>query len=213
MNKADSTSFLLSFSSDTPSPTGSEIDVFDELRVVPDDQTDVAEEPADLDLPIPLNWSEDSTISLSQRKRCRDEPLSTSSDVPLFSSDGAVDSIENYELRHRKRQCRGTWWGDGAHKPADSIDARISHKPERKKRDFKRTVDSGVWMNSDDTEPIADTQDDANTVHSFRLLDLPDHIFRKSQPKDLSGLVVAQERASLNVQRCVEEKINVVDLS
>lgn len=83
------------------------------------------------------------------RKRTRapdHEDDSTPSDGPLFSSDPPDPSIDEYFQPRRKRQYRGTWWGEIAQ------DTPVEPAQQRAKTGFSRNMDSGVWMGSDVTE-------------------------------------------------------------
>ncbi|KIW88676.1 uncharacterized protein Z519_10722 [Cladophialophora bantiana CBS 173.52] len=84
------------------------------------------------------------------RKRTRsdhdDEPAA-SSDPALFSSDETAPGAENYVSGKRnKRTYKGSWWD---RHPADATD-KGSH---REKRQFKRNLDSGVFMGSESEDP------------------------------------------------------------
>ncbi|QDS72611.1 hypothetical protein FKW77_001682 [Venturia effusa] len=91
-----------------------------------------------------------------RRKRTRATDDSTpSSDGPIFSSDPPDPSVDEYFQPRRKRQYRGTWWGEtrnGA--PAEPAQ-------QRSKSGFTRNMDSGIWMGSDatDEEPGSDASE------------------------------------------------------
>lgn len=88
--------------------------------------------------------------SLLSRKRSRleYEPQSTtSSDPALFSSDEPCPSAENYSAKRRKDKWRGTWWGE-----------KVRGEAARENRQFKRNIDSGVWMGSEGTESSLDEE-------------------------------------------------------
>jgi hypothetical protein len=77
-----------------------------------------------------------------------DEPA-TSSDPATFSSDETAPGAENYAVGRRKKHTfRGTWWD--LH-PAKS-GTRTNH---RKKREFRRNFDSGIFMGSESEEPLS----------------------------------------------------------
>ncbi|EXJ64416.1 hypothetical protein A1O7_00752 [Cladophialophora yegresii CBS 114405] len=90
---------------------------------------------------------------LLTRKRTRsdyaDEPA-TSSDPATFSSDETAPGAENYAAGKRKKKhtFRGSWWD--LH-PAKS-GTRTS---QRKKREFRRNFDSGIFMGSESEEPLS----------------------------------------------------------
>ena len=84
-----------------------------------------------------------------RRKRTRasyHEDESTPSDGPLFSSDPPDPSVDLYIQPRRKRQYRGTWWGEVAQ------DSLAEPAQQRSKSGFSRNMDSGIWMGSDNTE-------------------------------------------------------------
>lgn len=96
-------------------------------------------------------------------KRSREvyhEDSNPSSDPPLFSSDPLDASVENYVQKPRKRQYRGTWWGQRA------------KRQHLSSRTFVRNLDSGVWMGSDgsdDTLPDTSINDYAPQAVSLQL--------------------------------------------
>ncbi|RDI76706.1 hypothetical protein Vi05172_g13308 [Venturia inaequalis] len=71
---------------------------------------------------------------------------STPSDGPLFSSDPPDPSVDEYFQPRRKRQYRGTWWGEVTREE----DGPAEPAPQRTKNAFSRNMDSGVWMGSDE---------------------------------------------------------------
>ena len=105
----------------------------------------------DIDLPqVPLPRVEASQEQLhtsgTRRKRPRLEDdedttrFTLSSDPALFSSDDHSSGIENYAAKRRKQQWEGTWWGEGR-----------DVAPKRK-RSFKRNLDSGIFLGSESTD-------------------------------------------------------------
>ncbi|ETI28349.1 hypothetical protein G647_00798 [Cladophialophora carrionii CBS 160.54] len=90
---------------------------------------------------------------LLTRKRTRsdyaDEPA-TSSDPATFSSDETAPGAENYAAGRRKKKhtFRGSWWD--LH-PAKS-GTRTS---QRRKREFRRNFDSGIFMGSESEDPLS----------------------------------------------------------
>jgi hypothetical protein len=78
------------------------------------------------------------------RKRARHDDV-ISSDPPLFSSDDLPEAAENYSSERPKRLREGPWWTDVS-QPAGTIG------PRKKKRQFTRNLDSGIWMGSEGTE-------------------------------------------------------------
>lgn len=132
----------------------------------------MVEEPAEPTLPrLPPSLPFADT-----RKRLRNmEPPpypSTSSDPAVFSSDDDP-ALDNYQANgRRKRRYVGSWFDQ---QPASSDSAlgdetRPSYRPPRsnrapakpKKREFKRQLDSGVWMGTDgaltDTDESVDLE-------------------------------------------------------
>ncbi|KAI9841394.1 MAG: hypothetical protein M1837_000727 [Sclerophora amabilis] len=119
--------------------------------------------PLPLPPPLPPPSTTDPNPSKSSLSRKRSSPedhdacTAISSDPPLFSSDDHLaSSSENYMQKRRKRQYRGTWWGDDVETRRD--DNNIDRRPA--KREFKRTVDSGVWLGSEGTNASDDDDDD-----------------------------------------------------
>lgn len=107
-----------------------------------------------------------SLLLLDTRKRARNIDLppphsSTSSDPAVFSSDDDP-ALDNYQSHgRRKRRYVGTWFDQ---QPASSDSAmddetrpsfayppprRNQGQPQPQKREFKRQLDSGVWMGTD----------------------------------------------------------------
>lgn len=84
-----------------------------------------------------------------RRKRTRgpDTSSTPSSDGPIFSSDPPDPSVDEYFQPRRKRQYRGTWWGETTRE-----DAPTEPAPQRTKNTFSRNMDSGIWMGSDVTD-------------------------------------------------------------
>ncbi|KAL8704235.1 MAG: hypothetical protein Q9201_002613 [Fulgogasparrea decipioides] len=174
----------------------------------------------DLDL-LPLLPRLPSFQSSSRSSRVlEDEGIGNSSDTPLFSSDDMPASSENYFEHRMKRQRRGPWWVRRSEK---SIPV-----PQRKpKREFKRNVDSGVWMGSD--SDIVDEldhleSDDAShseslcasalrTVEDPGMFEGPVFPYWEDQPKDLKAFWYLQRIAARKVNTCVNEEAEVVDLS
>jgi len=117
----------------------------------PENISDPSDETEDEDsepiLPSPRNIAERSQFLPLSRKRTREDDYSTSSDPPIFSSDDLPPGLENYSAHRIKRLHQGPWWTT----PSDR-GLRPSNGRVRPKREFKRNIDSGVWMNSDDTE-------------------------------------------------------------
>ena len=125
----------------------------------------------------------DPIRDLSSRKRSshcsilQDEPdlVHTSSDPALFSSDETPDAENYVGPKRRKKHYVGTWWGELALKRglsssssrAGSVSsssssrrsleiARISLGVKKGRGRFKRNFDSGIFMNSDDSQASSD---------------------------------------------------------
>ncbi|PGH13455.1 hypothetical protein AJ80_06324 [Polytolypa hystricis UAMH7299] len=165
--------------------------------------------------------------------------LAPSSDPPLFSSDDVeCSALENYSRTTNqrdsndgggdmprnlfgKRQYRGTWWGEKV-------------RAKRKKRtDFKdkRNLDSGVWMNSDDsTESLAETLYDASlpsnsqgnptATENVRVVlqqearpSLSNEAVQRFRDPTVSADTPALQRARTTIIACLEEGNDNVDLS
>jgi hypothetical protein len=149
-----------------------------------------------------------------------DEPA-TSSDPATFSSDETAPGAENYASGHRKkRHYKGAWW-----------DRLASGKTaQRKKRDFQRNFDSGIFMGSESEEPLSSD--------SFTMEDefIRDQRIAEEQQQSVPWLqrntqtTVAQPRAQLGragvaelsaaeqeackvIQACLENGSENVDLS
>ncbi|KAI9776827.1 MAG: hypothetical protein M1835_005406, partial [Candelina submexicana] len=107
----------------------------------------------DPDLPLPCNnhslndnefpYQLPDQVALS-RKRPREYDPTFSSDPAVFSSDDFLDtSADDYIHGTQKKKYRGTWWDK---KP-------LGPKPEGQsqgKREFKRNIDSGIWIPEED---------------------------------------------------------------
>lgn len=88
---------------------------------------------------------------------------STPSDPPLFSSDPPDPSVDEYFQPRRKRQYRGTWWGETTRQGAPTEPPK-----QRVKNDFSRNMDSGIWMGSDVTDEDLRSDDTAPDVEPPR---------------------------------------------
>ena len=150
------------------------------------------------------------------RKRTIDSVLySNSSDPPLFSSDDASVSLDNYDKPRRKKLYTGSWWSNSQE---DGTRDRTSEKP--RKRAFKWNYDSGIWMGSDDSNG-ADT-DLASEEELGRLPLQPvqtaistkqGHMSRTVKPAQAFTLTSKQREALKIVQHCAEIGQEDVDLS
>jgi len=156
-----------------------------------------------------------------------------SSDPPLFSSDDLPASSENYTHRRKKRRYPGTWWGAQACGRNDQA-VEVS----RRKREFKRAVDSGVWMGSEDTDLSADDGSELRLLAGSSAWEQPKDVNDGDRPKGMQrtetkdtmfdgtigcspqGIYSTQDiatspeqRAIQIVQYCLDESIERVDLS
>ncbi|KAL9008185.1 MAG: hypothetical protein Q9173_006663, partial [Seirophora scorigena] len=167
-------------------------------------------------------WNKNSNKSaVHGRKRdLDDEGLGNSSDTPLFSSDDNPASAEDYFAHHNKRQRRGPWWG---HK--EQADPPIPRA--KAKREFKRNMDSGVWLGSD-----TGIEDDLDILHVNRtqsvepLRDLalrtseepirfdgPVFPYWEEQPTDPDQFWFIQKAAAMRIGECIDNGKDTVDLS
>ncbi|KAI4162755.1 MAG: hypothetical protein LQ342_003642 [Letrouitia transgressa] len=161
---------------------------------------------------------------VSDRKRgFEDEALGIDdfSDTPIFSSDDPQqDSLENYSrpATHRdKRQRSGPWW-DSSHQPQDLDFTVISPPGGNKKREFRRNMDSGVWMaeQDDDNNSVVSNPKLGNlkTVTSDSgWLGGPIFPFWDEQPQDVQMFWEIQAEAVERVNKCVDNGNALVDLS
>ena len=177
---------------------------FGDINSLPNGPSDQSTEQADPALPPLALPNPRPHPSLLRSKRSRDDPFSNSSDPPIFSSDDAPSGLENYSFHRSKRQYRGTWWGEKL-----EPEQTIAGAPSRKKRGLKRTIDSGVWMASDDTNTDTDGEaglDLEKTLYASRA--------KKSEPINaMPQLSQAQLDASQYIQQCVDKGVEVIDLS
>ncbi|MCJ1474550.1 hypothetical protein MMC13_003208 [Lambiella insularis] len=179
-------------------------------------------EPA-LPAPQPSRTERRSDFLAFGRKRSRSDVPTYSSDPPLFSSDDLPAALENYSSHRSKRQYQGTWWdskiGQG--------DERFKG-PIRKRREFKRHDDSGVWLNSDDTEFTEDGDLDIEASFGTGSTDA-DKMIATRDPNPEHGVQIwrdlgrpvspelakdlAQREAARIVQERVDDGCEVIDLS
>lgn len=99
--------------------------------------------------PIPASSAHSTRPSrptVLTRKRTREEylveddvpPSATSSDPALFSGDEAAPGLELYQTKRKRKMYTGSWYSH-----------RAKARKEDKKREFKRNVDSGIFMGSE----------------------------------------------------------------
>ena len=165
-------------------------------------------------LPEPVRTTQWPQFPSLGRKRTRDDIPSYSSDPPMFSSDDLPPGLENYDSHRSKKQYQGPWWGN-----------RLDCPPIRKKREFKRNIDSAVWMDSDETETTDDDDLDIEAAFSSGLsrtgkignkmqLEIPSQDSYSLLQPDLPGPEeLAQREAARIVQDCVDDGCEVIDLS
>ena len=95
----------------------------------------------------------------ARKKRERDEWLASSSDAPLFSSDDLLASSSDLYLNEhrRKRRHRGAWYQEQQLPIYPTMHGSPPRKP-RSKGPFRRNVDSGVWLGSDESTGSEETE-------------------------------------------------------
>ena len=171
----------------------------------------MAEEPSLPPLPPgAFDQNENQTLR-SFRKRVRGNsgvPLvSTSSDPAVFSSDDDP-ALDNYmHGRRKKTRYVGTWFSQHPESTDSAIgDDEVQQSlplPKPGRREFKRQVDSGVWLGSDSS----------NGSESENLLEPP--VTRRPDifsPKK-SNLSASEEVAYFKIQQCVDEGLEVIDIT
>lgn len=184
----------------------------------PENTSDPLDETQDEDsepiLPPPPNVAQRPQLLPLSRKRTREDPYSTSSDPPIFSSDDLPPGLENYSTHRTKRLHQGPWWTTPSGQKLGLNNGRV-----RQKREFKRNMDSGVWMNSDDTE--IDGASDFLEGSSTKAIgdrhheedDIDQALGDNARQVDLSCMDPAQSSAMHYVLRRVEEGCEAFDLS
>ncbi|KAL9100697.1 MAG: hypothetical protein Q9163_003961, partial [Psora crenata] len=91
-------------------------------------------------------------LASPSNKRDLDDPFSTSSDPPLFSSDDLpASSAENYVQHRNKRQHRRPWYEE--EETVKRVGPHGGQRRPREKGPFHRNFDSGVWLGSDESVP------------------------------------------------------------
>jgi hypothetical protein len=179
----------------------------------------MAEEPTLPRLPSPL-------ASGSRGKRTFGEgvsspELSTSSDPAFFSSDDDP-ALDNYQGQgRRKRRYVGAWFDQHPASSDSGVDdeTRATHvsrrnraRPRPKKREFRRQLDSGVWMGTDGA--LTDTDDGVDLEPVPARLPLVPR--QTPAPVPLAParprLSVAEEAVQNTVLRCLDNGNELVDL-
>ncbi|KAL8722081.1 MAG: hypothetical protein Q9225_001368 [Loekoesia sp. 1 TL-2023] len=155
----------------------------------------------------------------SRKRDLDDEGIGNSSDTPLFSSDDLPASSENYFEHRNKRQRKRTWWDH--FKPEYQPVIRT-----KSKREFKRNVDSAVWMESDtdiDDELDALDVDNAKSAEALRdmalrTLEDPDNFngpvfpYWDDQPTSTEDFWRIQKAAARRISGCIDSGVEVVRL-
>lgn len=154
------------------------------------------------------------------RKRDLDEGIGNSSDTPLFSSDDLPASAEDYLAHRTKRQRKGPWW-------EHCSQGEPSIPRHKSKREFKRNMDSGVWMGSDSgVEEDSDLLDLNYTRSTETISDLalrtfeePDRFdgpvfpYWEDQPPSPRYFWQNQKAAANQVRRGIDHEHHTFDLS
>ncbi|KAJ4298740.1 hypothetical protein N0V88_003772 [Collariella sp. IMI 366227] len=139
---------------------------------------------------------------------------STSSDPAFFSSDDDP-ALDNYQAQGRhKRRYVGTWFDQ---QPASSDSAlgdeslprylpprRNRTAPRPQKREFRRQLDSGVWMSMDGASSDMDEVVDLNPTGPR---------FRLPPPQDYRPMSEQELQVSSIIRACIEEGKELVDIS
>lgn len=112
----------------------------------------------DIELPpLPVGSSRSTRPSrpaILTRKRTREDCLieddipasATSSDPALFSGDEAAPGLELYQSKRKRKMYTGSWYSHTS-----------KARKEDKKREFKRNVDSGIFMGTESETPSSDS--------------------------------------------------------
>ena len=103
--------------------------------------------------PLP-NSKRPSRPAVLTRKRTREDylvdddlpPSATSSDPALFSGDEATPCLESYQSKRKRKMFSGSWYEHSA-----------KARKEDKRREFKRNIDSGIFMGSESETPSSDS--------------------------------------------------------
>ncbi|KAL9024333.1 MAG: hypothetical protein Q9196_006593 [Gyalolechia fulgens] len=156
----------------------------------------------------------------SRKRDLDDEAIGNSSDTPLFSSDDLPASSENYVEHRKKRQRKRTWWDH--FKPEYQPIVR-----QRSKREFKRNLDSGVWMGSDtDVEEelpasVMDCKQTTESLHDtvFQNITDPGNFtgpvfpYWEDQPTSTNEFWRIQKAAAEHVTKRVDNGEDVIDFN
>ncbi|KAL9042278.1 MAG: hypothetical protein Q9214_003832 [Letrouitia sp. 1 TL-2023] len=143
------------------------------------------------------------------------------SDTPIFSSDDPQqDSLENYYSRpttcRDKRQRSGPWW-DSSHQSQDLCLPEISPPRRNEKGEFRRNLDSGVWMSEQDNDNSVISKPKIGNLKTVTSdsgwLGGPIFPFWDKQPQDVQRFWEIQAEAVERVNECVDNGNALVDLS
>ncbi|KAL2142427.1 hypothetical protein VTI28DRAFT_1199 [Corynascus sepedonium] len=151
-------------------------------------------------------------------------PHSSSSDPAFFSSDDDP-AIDNYQSNgRRKRRYVGTWYDQH---PASSDSAlgeemqpsypppRRTRPPKPQKREFRRQLDSGVWMGAEGS--VTDTDDSFDLEPAAARLPLappPRAVVTAMPPPPIWPRLSPQEQKVQDaINFCIENGTEQVDLS
>ena len=149
------------------------------------------------------------------RKRTIDSVLyNNSSDPPVFSSDDAFASLDDYAHPRPKKIYRGPWWS------SSQQSAPEAQQVVPRKHGFTRNYDSGVWMGSEDGELEPETSGDVEIFYKSASQESSDSAFSASKAlikswKSTPNAVMdpKQQKALDVVNRCVEHSDEDFDLS
>jgi len=167
------------------------------------------------------------TAARGRRKRSRHVEAappdsSTSSDPAWFSSDDDP-ALDNYQGNgRRKRRYKGTWF-DQHPASCDSAfgdESDITYRPPRRqhagdpsqpteKRQLKRQIDSGVWLNEDSSLTDSDESIDLAPLPAKLTLG-PNGPVTLLPPRPFLSEV--EQAAQKIIQACVEDGTESVDL-
>ncbi|KAK3693631.1 hypothetical protein B0T22DRAFT_45759 [Podospora appendiculata] len=177
------------------------------------------DEPTLPTLPSP-RWPRESPFGVGQKRSraAHTDTHASSSNAPsssdaVFSSDDDP-ALDNYVHGRRKKRYVGTWY-DQQPASSDSADSAIGDetRPGRmplsrpRRRQFKRQLDSGVWMALDEAPTDTDENDSLDLAPAMPRLALP-------VPKPPRSMLSPEEETALAVvRRCVDEGREMVDLS
>ncbi|KAL8730964.1 MAG: hypothetical protein Q9166_003754 [cf. Caloplaca sp. 2 TL-2023] len=176
-------------------------------------------EPDNNDLLPHLPYTPPFPSSSSRKRSFEDEGIGDSSDTPLFSSDDNPASSENYLEYRNKRQRKGPWWSC---QPEQQLLNRY-----KAKREFRRNLDSGVWMGSDsdledglkdlemgnDPEPKLLLTLALESFEDPEVFDGPAFPYWDVQPDSPKAFWQIQKAAVKEINRCIDHGAEIVDLS